>query len=53
MANSGISVSAIAIGAIAVIAGILVILWGDFARYIIGAFFIIWGIMTMIRSRNK
>ena len=51
MANSGISVSALAIGAIAVIAGILVILWGDFARYVIGAFFIIWGIITMINKK--
>ena len=51
MANSRISFSTLAIGAIAVIAGILVIVWGDFARYVIGAFFIIWGIAEMIKSK--
>ncbi len=50
MAGSGVSVSKITIGAIAIIAGILVILWGDFARYIIGAFFIIWGILSVINK---
>jgi hypothetical protein len=39
MAVLGISTSKIAIGAIAIIAGIVVILRGNFARYVIGALF--------------
>lgn len=50
MAKSGLSVGKIAVGAIAIIAGILVILWGEFARYVIGAFFVVWGIITILNK---
>ena len=50
MAGSNVSAMKIALGALAVIVGILIIVWGDFARWVIGGFFIVWGVLTLLNK---
>jgi uncharacterized membrane protein HdeD (DUF308 family) len=43
-----VSVSGLAMGILAVIAGVLVLIWPEFVRWIIGIFLIVWGILAII-----
>jgi uncharacterized membrane protein HdeD (DUF308 family) len=37
-------------GVLAIIAGILVLIWPDFVRWILGAFLIAWGVLALINK---
>ncbi len=47
MANKHFSMSNTAKAILAIIAGILCIFWFDMARWIIGIFFIVWGVLAL------
>ena len=51
MAKKGISVSGVAMGIIAIIAGILVIFSWTLAKWIIGIFLIVWGVLAVVDRR--
>ncbi len=38
-------------GILAIVAGVLVIIWPDLIRWIIGIFLIVWGIMTVLGKK--
>jgi len=42
------AVSGLVMGILAVIAGVLVLIWPEFVRWIIGIFLIVWGILAII-----
>jgi uncharacterized membrane protein HdeD (DUF308 family) len=46
-----IIVSGLAMGILAVVAGILVLIWPEFVRWIIGIFLIVWGILAIINRK--
>jgi len=48
MASKNFTMSAVAKGLLAIFAGVLCIFWFDMARWIIGIFLIVWGILTLI-----
>jgi len=50
MSGKNIHLSAMAMGIIAIVAGILVIFWWSVARFIIGVFLIVWGILNIINK---
>lgn len=51
MAKKSISISSVAMGVLAIIAGILVLFWFEVARWVIGIFLIVWGILAVIEKR--
>ncbi len=51
MAKKGISISGAAMGIIAIVAGILVIFSWALAKWIIGIFLIVWGVLAIIDRR--
>jgi cytochrome c biogenesis protein CcdA len=44
--------STVALGIIAIVAGILIIIWPDLIRWIVGIFLIIWGILTLLGRKS-
>ena len=44
--------SKMAIGIIAVVAGILILAFPDLLRWIVGIFLIVWGIVTMLGKKQ-
>ena len=46
-----IIVSGLAMGILAIVAGILVLIWPEFVRWIIGIFLIVWGILAIINRK--
>jgi len=48
MDKNSISITWVAMGILAVVAGILVLVWPDFVRWIIGIFLIVWGVLAII-----
>ena len=38
-------------GVLAIVAGVLVIIWPELIRWIIGIFLIVWGIMTVLGNK--
>jgi uncharacterized membrane protein HdeD (DUF308 family) len=54
MDTKSISISGMTMGILAVVAGILVLIWPEFVRWIIGIFLIVWGVLAIVdRSRVK
>jgi len=51
MNTKSISISGVAMGIIAVVAGLLVLIWPELVRWIIGIFLIVWGILAIINRR--
>jgi uncharacterized membrane protein HdeD (DUF308 family) len=51
MSTKSISVSGVAMGVLAVVAGLLVLIWPELVRWIIGIFLIVWGILAIINRR--
>ncbi len=51
MDTKSITITGMAMGIIAVVAGILVLIWPEFVRWIIGIFLIVWGILAIIDRR--
>ena len=48
MASKHISMSNTAKAVLAIIAGILLIFWFDMAKWILGIFLIVWGILALV-----
>ena len=40
------------LGIIAIVAGVLCLIWPDLLRWIIGIFLIIWGILTLLGKKT-
>ncbi len=51
MAKRSVTLSGVAIGIIAIIAGVLVLIWPSFVQWIIGIFLIVWGVLAVIDRR--
>ncbi|MCJ7744048.1 MAG: DUF3096 domain-containing protein [Dehalococcoidales bacterium] len=41
----------ILIGILAIVAGLLVLIWPEFVRWVIGIFLIVWGVLAIIDKR--
>jgi uncharacterized membrane protein HdeD (DUF308 family) len=50
MAKKTITISGATMGILAIIAGILVLIWPDFVRWIVGIFLIVWGVLALINK---
>jgi len=50
MAKNSITLDSVALGVIAIVAGVLVIFMWNLAQYIIGIFLIVWGILSLIKK---
>jgi uncharacterized membrane protein HdeD (DUF308 family) len=48
MDTKSILVSGVAMGILAVVAGLLVLIWPELVRWVLGIFLIVWGILTII-----
>jgi len=51
MSTKSISISGMAMGILAVVAGLLVLIWPELLRWIIGIFLIVWGVLAIIDRR--
>ena len=43
--------SGVIMGIVAIVAGLLVLIWPDLVRWIIGIFLIVWGVLTLINRK--
>ncbi|MBN1376677.1 MAG: hypothetical protein JXA01_11075 [Dehalococcoidia bacterium] len=50
MSKNSITLDNVALGIIAIVAGVLVIFFWHLAQYIIGIFLIVWGILNVIKK---
>ncbi|MGD0854494.1 MAG: DUF3096 domain-containing protein [Dehalococcoidia bacterium] len=50
MAKNSITLDSVALGIIAIVAGVLVIFMWNLAQYIIGIFLIVWGILSLMKK---
>ena len=50
--GKNISISGLAMGVLAIVAGILVLVLPDLLRWIIGSFFIVWGILAIVNYKK-
>ncbi len=50
MAKKSITISGAAMGILAIVAGILILIWPSFVQWIIGIFLIVWGILAVINK---
>jgi uncharacterized membrane protein HdeD (DUF308 family) len=50
MAKKSITISGVAMGVLAIVAGVLVLVWPDFVRWILGIFLIVWGVLAVINK---
>ena len=48
MAKKSIAISGTAMGVLAIVAGILILIWPSFVQWIVGIFLIVWGILAVI-----
>ena len=51
MDTKSILVSGVAMGILAVVAGLLVLIWPELVRWIIGIFLIVWGVLALINKK--
>ena len=51
MDTKSISVSGVALGILAIVAGLLVLIWPELVRWIIGIFLIVWGILAVMNKK--
>jgi uncharacterized membrane protein HdeD (DUF308 family) len=51
MDTKSISVSGVAMGILAIVAGLLVLIWPEFVQWVIGIFLIVWGVLAIINRR--
>ena len=48
MAKKSITISGVTMGILAIVAGILILVWPDFVQWILGIFLIVWGVLALI-----
>ena len=51
MSKNSILKSGVVMGIIAIVAGVLVLIWPELVRWIIGIFLIVWGVLAIINRR--
>jgi uncharacterized membrane protein HdeD (DUF308 family) len=51
MDTKSISINGVAMGVLAIVAGVLVLIWPELVRWIIGIFLIVWGILAVMNKR--
>ncbi len=51
MDTKNISISGVAMGVLALVAGILVLIFPELVRWIIGIFLIVWGVLAIMNRR--
>jgi uncharacterized membrane protein HdeD (DUF308 family) len=50
MAKKSITISGTVMAILAIIAGVLVLFWFDAARWVLGIFLIVWGVLALINK---
>ena len=50
MAKKTFTVGNVALGIIAILAGVLVLFWWQAAQFVIGVFLIVWGILSILNK---
>jgi uncharacterized membrane protein HdeD (DUF308 family) len=50
MAKKSVTISGTAMGVLAIVAGILILIWPSFVQWIVGIFLIVWGILAVINK---
>jgi uncharacterized membrane protein HdeD (DUF308 family) len=48
MAKKSITISGTVMAILAIVAGVLVLFWFDAARWVLGIFLIVWGVLALI-----
>ena len=48
MAKKGITISGVTMGILAIVSGILILVWPCFVQWILGIFLIVWGVLALI-----
>ncbi|MCJ7655287.1 MAG: DUF3096 domain-containing protein [Dehalococcoidia bacterium] len=48
MAKKSITISGVTMGILAIVAGILILVWPSFVQWILGIFLIVWGVLALI-----
>jgi uncharacterized membrane protein HdeD (DUF308 family) len=43
--------NALMVGVLAIVAGILVLIWPEILRWVIGLFLLVWGILTVMEKK--
>ena len=51
MNTKSISISGVVMGIIAIVAGLLVLIWPELVRWIIGIFLIVWGVLAIVNKK--
>jgi len=51
MNTKSISTSGVAMGILAIVAGLLVLIWPELVRWIIGIFLIVWGVLSIMNKK--
>ena len=51
MDTKSISISGMVMGILAIVAGLLVLVWPELVRWIIGIFLIVWGVLAIINRK--
>ena len=51
MSTKSISTGGVVMGVIAIAAGLLVLIWPELVRWIIGIFLIVWGVLALINKK--
>ncbi len=51
MDTKNISISGVAMGVLAIVAGLLVLMLPDLVRWVIGIFLIVWGVLAVVNRR--
>ena len=51
MSKNSILKGGVAMGIIAIVAGVLVLIWPELVRWIIGIFLIVWGVLALMNRR--
>ena len=49
MAKKSITISGVTMGILAIVAGILILIWPAFVQWILGIFLIVWGVLALIK----
>ena len=49
MAKKSITISGVIMGILAIVAGILILVWPTFVQWILGIFLIVWGVLAIIK----
>ena len=50
MAKKTITISAVAMAVLAIVAGVIVLFWFDAVRWVLGIFLIVWGVLALINK---